>query len=754
MVSLGKYELHEPLGKGGFGTVYRATDPMLKRIVAIKVLHPQMAVDAEFLERFRREAQVVAALDHPNIVGIYEIGESEGRFFIAMKYLPGGSLADLIQRGPLPYPRALEIMAQMCEGLQEMHALGWVHRDLKPANILFDGRGRAVISDFGLARALVGASGSSSSAGGVGTPFYRPPELWLGKPPASPATDVYSLGCILGEMLTGTPLFPGDTPDQVLAKHFMVGPDFGPGWPPADAPAQVAAVVSRTLAKDPAERYPDAIGFLQALQTCAQKSAPVEVQQPEPAEEEKRVYPETRALEPPVVENPPPNPAPEPPPGEEKQLRELPTPEPPRPVGPRVPRWAVIAVVIVLGTAVLAVAVYGGSLFVQHGSAPAKPAVSASQMQAPEPTPTAGTILIDAPGTLTRTPTYTATATKVTPTSTRTPRPTPTLTEAPVNMVIDAQTVTKMQSAQIQEKVKNLLIKDNKVIAGDACDSNHGISPAPVSLQPDTILVLGNWVSEKGWCMTSNGTVSLPDQTKIGEHTSDYLYLGEDWDGIVDFSGDIYAYVTSGKTKGVPLSDIQKIHLMNIKSGQMDYVSHSNAYMNGDTNYYDWINGIKISPNQEFIFFWSSISGYDSNGNASNNNSIFVKNFVSGGSLYHMFQDKVINIDFLPEPDTVIIATTAEILKWNYKTGETTRNLYKTANGMLISSFALSKSKKLMAIGKEDGQVEIVDLADWQKLATKISGSESVTNLAFSNDDRLLASINAQYVAMIWFPIP
>ena len=224
MTQLGKYELHETLGKGGFGMVYRAIDTSLGREVALKVLHPQLMVDDTFIERFKKEARVLAALDHPNIVSIYELGEIDGRIFIAMRYLSGGSLQARIQeKGSLSFEDANRIMGQVCEGLQVAHEQGMVHRDLKPANILFDGRGNAVISDFGLAK-IVQMSGTSSSLGVVGTPAYRAPELWRGTPPASPATDVYSLGCIFVEMLTGKVLFDGATPDEIITQHLVDGP--------------------------------------------------------------------------------------------------------------------------------------------------------------------------------------------------------------------------------------------------------------------------------------------------------------------------------------------------------------------------------------------------------------------------------------------------------------------------------------------------------------------------------------------------
>jgi serine/threonine-protein kinase len=258
------------LGRGGFGTVYRATDTALGRPVALKILHPELVVDPEFINRFYQEARIAASLDHTNIVALYDVGEQDGRYFIAMKYLPNQSLADRIKQGPLSWAQAVETIRQVCAGVQKLHERGWVHRDLKPANILFDAEGHAVVTDFGLARAQTGGSGKSSTTGGtgVGTSGYRAPELWRGRPPASPATDVYALGCILAEELTGKAIFEGATLEETLARHLATGPVFGPNWPPKDAPGELVNVIGRALRRDPTDRYPDAAAFAAEIEKC------------------------------------------------------------------------------------------------------------------------------------------------------------------------------------------------------------------------------------------------------------------------------------------------------------------------------------------------------------------------------------------------------------------------------------------------------------------------------------------------------
>lgn len=263
MTQLGKYELHEILGRGGFGTVYRAIDFSLNREVALKVLHPQLTTDPDFLERFRNEARLVASLKSPYIITIYELGEENGRVFIAMDYLPGGSLKQKLEKeGAITFDKTLKIIKQVCSGLEEAHEQGLVHRDVKPANILFDRKGNAILGDFGLARAIqLSSTSAASSTGGVGTPAYRAPELWRGKPPASPATDIYSLGCVLSEMLTGKVLFDGETPDEVITQHLVDGPLI-----PPRVPDEIRQVLEKALAKQAEDRYQDVAKLESALE--------------------------------------------------------------------------------------------------------------------------------------------------------------------------------------------------------------------------------------------------------------------------------------------------------------------------------------------------------------------------------------------------------------------------------------------------------------------------------------------------------
>lgn len=264
METLGKYEIREELGRGGFGAVYRALDTTLKREVALKVLNPALLHEAGWLARFRREAQVIAALEHPRIVTVYEIAEADNRAFIAMKLLRGPSLDQLLKTGgPLPWEEARRIVLEVAEALTYAHGQGVLHRDLKPANIVLDAATGAVLTDFGFARLMGDTSLSLSASGGlVGTPHYIAPELWQNQPP-SPASDLYALGCILYEMVLGRKAFPGDTSPAVMMAHFqpLTLPE---AWPDGTPPG-LADVLRRALAQEPAERFPTIAALTEAV---------------------------------------------------------------------------------------------------------------------------------------------------------------------------------------------------------------------------------------------------------------------------------------------------------------------------------------------------------------------------------------------------------------------------------------------------------------------------------------------------------
>jgi len=281
-VPFGKYQILEELGRGGFGIVYRAFDTALEVERAIKELYPNLVNDPTFVSSFRQEARFAAKLDHPNIVPVHDFGQINGKYYIAMGYMPGGSLKDLLKReGKLEPERACEILTQVGEGLEYAHARGIVHRDLKPGNILFDENGKARVADMGFAKVMSeGASRSMSASGGlVGTPAYMAPETWRNKP-ATPQTDIYSLGCILYEMLTGEVLFEGESPAEIMTMHVIDGPVYDEDFPLTTRP-----VLDRALQRDPAKRYMDAKSLLEAFRSLLEpvlETTPDETEEQEP----------------------------------------------------------------------------------------------------------------------------------------------------------------------------------------------------------------------------------------------------------------------------------------------------------------------------------------------------------------------------------------------------------------------------------------------------------------------------------------
>lgn len=247
-----RYELLELIGGGGMADVYRAHDKLLDRSVAVKILHPQFSNDAEFIEKFHREAQGAAKLSHPNIVNIYDVGEEAGCHYIVMEYVAGDTLKNKIQQqGHLSVAESLDIARQIAEALEHAHQNNLVHCDIKPHNILMMRDGRVKVADFGIARAVT-ASTMTYSGNVIGSVHYFSPEQAKGTV-VTPKSDVYSLGIVLYEMLTGKLPFTGETSVGIALKHLQeeavpvrqIDPTI---------PTIVEAVVSKLMAKDPAMR--------------------------------------------------------------------------------------------------------------------------------------------------------------------------------------------------------------------------------------------------------------------------------------------------------------------------------------------------------------------------------------------------------------------------------------------------------------------------------------------------------------------
>lgn len=267
----GRYRIISRLGQGGMAAVYLAEDRELGRRVAIKILDDRHANDKAFVERFRREAQSAAGLTHPNIVAVYDRGEAEGTSYIAMEYLDGPTLKELIQKqGPLPIPVAVDYARQILAAVGFAHRNGIVHRDIKPHNVLVGEDGRCKVTDFGIARS--GASEMTEVGSIVGTAQYLSPEQARGGP-ISPASDLYSVGVVLYEMLTGQVPFAGEQPLEIAMKH-LSGVPTPPSAHRRGVPRELDQIVLRALAKTPADRYRSAEAFDAELAGFARGSAP------------------------------------------------------------------------------------------------------------------------------------------------------------------------------------------------------------------------------------------------------------------------------------------------------------------------------------------------------------------------------------------------------------------------------------------------------------------------------------------------
>jgi serine/threonine protein kinase/TolB-like protein len=273
-VIAGKYRLLGEIGHGGMGVVHKAEDLKLRRLVALKFLPPHVVDSSELEERFLVEARAAAALSHPNICVVHEIGENEGRPYIAMEYVDGETLREKIRRSPLPAEEALGIATQVAAGLGETHGKGILHRDIKSANIMVTGKGQAKVMDFGLAK-LRGASVLTRSHTTLGTVAYMSPEQARGEE-LDGRTDVWSLGVVLYEMLTGELPFRGDH-EQTVIHSILNSEPKPPSRVRAGLPSGVDGVLGRALAKDEAERYPTMEDLRADLEALASGLRPVKV---------------------------------------------------------------------------------------------------------------------------------------------------------------------------------------------------------------------------------------------------------------------------------------------------------------------------------------------------------------------------------------------------------------------------------------------------------------------------------------------
>ncbi|HKZ68919.1 MAG TPA: serine/threonine-protein kinase [Anaerolineales bacterium] len=287
---IGRYEVKRELGRGGMATVFVAFDPEFERDVAVKVLPREFLHDPHFRARFKREAKIIAALEHPAIVPVYDYGEDDGQPFIVMRLMPGGSLADRLKQGPLTLPEVARIFTRLAGALDEAHRRGIIHRDLKPGNILLDSQGDPYVSDFGMAKLTQGASSFSGSTI-MGTPAYMSPEQAKGEHDLDGRSDIYALGAILFEMLTGKLPYDADSPMGIAVKHITepvprildVKPDLPPGC---------EDVIRQAMAKDRRDRFPTANALVTTLQTLTAPSTHPQPSRPQPEPATQKAKPE------------------------------------------------------------------------------------------------------------------------------------------------------------------------------------------------------------------------------------------------------------------------------------------------------------------------------------------------------------------------------------------------------------------------------------------------------------------------------
>jgi serine/threonine-protein kinase len=273
----GRYRVLKRIGSGGMAEVYCAEDQQLGRRVALKLLHRRFADDEQFVERFRREASSAAGLSHPNIVGIFDRGEWDGTYYIAMEFVEGRTLKDIVrERGAAPPEAAADITLQILRAARFAHKRGIVHRDIKPHNVLIDNEGRVRVTDFGIARA--GVSDMTETGSVMGTAQYLSPEQAQGKP-VDARSDLYSIGIVLYELLTGRVPFDAESPVSVALMQVSEPPvppmEVNPEVPPA-----LDAVTLRAMEKDPGRRYQDADEFIAALESA--RKTPMEILPPPP----------------------------------------------------------------------------------------------------------------------------------------------------------------------------------------------------------------------------------------------------------------------------------------------------------------------------------------------------------------------------------------------------------------------------------------------------------------------------------------
>lgn len=303
--SYGRYRVLSQIGRGGMATVYQAVDPRIGRTVAVKVLSRELADDPAFLARFEREARTIAALEHPAIVPIYDFGEQDGQPYLVMRFMEGRSLRELIAQGPISLERSLSILDRVTGALQHAHDNGVIHRDLKPPNVFFDAGGNAFLGDFGIVRLSSDATTLTQQGAVLGSPAYMSPEQVQAGKELDSRSDIYSLGVILFEMLSGVQPYREETPAKVMMQHLLEPVPELTQVAPGLAP-DCDTVVQRAMAKSPEDRYRTPRALMLDLETIASGGRLTPISPTLPPSEAATLPPETVPVA--AVSTPPPEP--------------------------------------------------------------------------------------------------------------------------------------------------------------------------------------------------------------------------------------------------------------------------------------------------------------------------------------------------------------------------------------------------------------------------------------------------------------
>ncbi|MGQ9482179.1 Stk1 family PASTA domain-containing Ser/Thr kinase [Chloroflexus sp.] len=386
----GRYQIEQLLGEGGMARVYLGRDLRLNRPVAIKIPHPHLMTDPDFMARFRHEAHAAAMVSHPNLVDVYDVGQAGDRHYIVMEYVAGTTLKQLINReAPFAIPRAVRIAEQIARGLHAAHRAGLIHRDIKPQNIIVTDDGQVRITDFGVAKSRLSTAMTETGVT-LGTVDYIAPEQAQGRA-ATPQSDIYALGVVLYEMLTGRLPFTGDNAVAVAMKHISEPPPPPRRYNP-QIPAALEAIILRALAKDPAQRQQSALELAEELQAYDRLVSQATVVNP------------GIAPSPAQVQTRPPGPQR---PAQVTAVRPAPIPSP-RPATTRAPRQEnvgcgvfLVGMLTLVGVLAIVFMVSSGmvnSLFSGNTNRPVTPTIGANPSETPSPTIVATAIVPDIVG--------------------------------------------------------------------------------------------------------------------------------------------------------------------------------------------------------------------------------------------------------------------------------------------------------------------------------------------------------------------